>query len=62
MREKQKIIAGYRSRYRNAARKERIAALNETRFATDCTRNYAPGVLNKPETPHAFPFFNLLRS
>jgi hypothetical protein len=51
MRENQKIIAGCHSRYRNAARKERAAALNEARLVAGCNRICAPRVLNKPEAP-----------
>ncbi|MDR3161202.1 MAG: hypothetical protein LBU28_06265 [Spirochaetaceae bacterium] len=37
MKEKQKVIAGYRSRYHNAKRKEKATILNEVLFITGCT-------------------------
>ncbi|MDR3160332.1 MAG: hypothetical protein LBU28_01810 [Spirochaetaceae bacterium] len=51
MKEKQKVIAGYRSRYHNAKRKEKAAILNEVQFITGYNRKYALRILNKPQAP-----------
>jgi hypothetical protein len=53
MKEKQKIITGYRSRYRKAGRKEKTAILNEVRFITGYNRKYALRILNQPQAPQA---------
>jgi Tfp pilus assembly protein PilN len=42
MKEKQKVITGYRSRYRKANRKEKAAILNEIQFIAGYNRKYAP--------------------
>ncbi|MDR2052932.1 MAG: hypothetical protein LBP80_05915 [Treponema sp.] len=49
MKEKQKVIAGYRSRYRKADRKGKAAVLNEIQFITGYNRKYAARILNKPQ-------------
>ncbi|MDR2659414.1 MAG: hypothetical protein LBC27_05420, partial [Spirochaetaceae bacterium] len=41
MQGKQNIIADYRSRYRNAKRKEKTTILNEVLFITEYNRKYA---------------------
>jgi hypothetical protein len=53
MKERQKVIAGYRSRYHNAKRKEKVAILNEVQFITGYNRKYALRILNKPQAPQA---------
>jgi hypothetical protein len=53
MQGKQTLIADYRSRYRNAKRKEKGIILNEVQFITGYNRKYALRVLNKPQAPQA---------
>jgi hypothetical protein len=51
MKEKYKVITGYRSRYRKANRKEKAAILNEVQFITGYNRKYAPRILNQHQSP-----------
>jgi hypothetical protein len=53
MKEKQKVITGYRSRYRNADRKEKVAILDEVQFITGYNRKYALRILNAPQASQA---------
>jgi hypothetical protein len=53
MQGKQTVIANYRSRYRNAKRKEKGTILHEVRFITGYNRKYAPRILNKSQAPQA---------
>jgi hypothetical protein len=58
MKEKQKVITGYRSRYRKAGRKEKTAILNEVRFITGYNRKYALRILNQHQAPRALLMVN----
>jgi hypothetical protein len=53
MQGKQNVLADYRSRYRNAMRKEKATILNEVQFITGYNRKYAIPVLNRPQSPQA---------
>ncbi|MDR2184586.1 MAG: hypothetical protein LBO80_02800 [Treponema sp.] len=53
MKEKKKVLTGYRSRYRQAARKEKSDILNEVQFITGYNRKYVLRILNQPQAPQA---------
>jgi hypothetical protein len=53
MKEKQKIVTGYRSRYRNADRKEKTAVLDEVQFITGYNRKGKKSVPMRLSHPSA---------
>ncbi|MDR2158693.1 MAG: hypothetical protein LBP23_01355, partial [Treponema sp.] len=55
MKEKHTVITGYRSRYRNAGRKEKSEILNEFIRLTGHNRKYALRILNRQQAPQALP-------